>query len=85
LRANAGMKAGRMQSLAGSKFAGAAGLSSGDMAAYEMALRARARTELKAIVKRIARDKEVSVIFDSSKRADTRTKWFREHLPYREL
>lgn len=75
-------KAAQARAAAASDFSNAAINGVDDLVALERSLRVRIRTELEAVVKRTARQSNLQVVFENNRKAENRTDWFRERLPY---
>lgn len=68
---------------AGTEYEKAINSSSDNLSNYERSLDMRIRTELEAIVRRIARTNDLQVTFKKDDNARNKTDWFRKRLPYK--
>jgi hypothetical protein len=72
----------RAAAVAAGKFKAAAEESADDLASYRRSLQERIRAELRAVVRRIARENGLQVTFEPNGTVSDRTEWFRRNLPY---
>ena len=75
-------KTARAKVAAVSDFSNAAVNCVDGMVTLEKSLRARIRTELEAVVKRIARQNNLQVVFENNGKIEDKTDWFLGRLPY---